>query len=41
MILEIVDKIYVIVLWDIGWKICDDKLILLVFGCIYDYWNCW
>jgi len=28
-------KIYVIVLWDIGWSICDDKMMLMMFGCIY------
>jgi len=32
-------KIYVIVLWDIAWRICDDKFMLMLFGCIYDYRN--
>jgi hypothetical protein len=26
-----------IVLWDIGCRICDDKLMLMIFDCIYDY----
>jgi hypothetical protein len=33
--MELLIKIYEIVLWIIGLRICDDKMMLKIFGCIY------